>query len=274
MSGAASTVAGSWFSSKIRLYYDSRKAHLEDIKSKVLLPIRKELEDYEPFVLNTQPLFSVVHATTKYHGAAPLTQSPVEGERVLIASYPVRWLYRDAEPALTLDIEKSHFPEVVAALKRFLLTWDIYTSECKLWVGQMAQSVLEQSGLPKFPNMTASGGWPKPHVMHLDVALFIFLRAFGLTTASIRLQHNAGRASESCWSIQSDLMGYASGSDETLKILLNNIDALRVSQSHTANKLLTMHPALQAEFASVQMAVDHAIASQRLRNQCNLVPFL
>ena len=36
--GAGSTVVGSWLSSKIRVYHDNRKSHLEDLKQKVLTP--------------------------------------------------------------------------------------------------------------------------------------------------------------------------------------------------------------------------------------------
>jgi hypothetical protein len=36
--GAATTLVGSWASSKIHVYQESRKAHLEDIKQKVCSP--------------------------------------------------------------------------------------------------------------------------------------------------------------------------------------------------------------------------------------------
>src|ERR1035441_7589211 len=63
--GVATTIVGSWVSSKIHAYHDSRKAHLEDIKSSVLVPIRKELERFEPFLFQRTPLFSVERGTTK-----------------------------------------------------------------------------------------------------------------------------------------------------------------------------------------------------------------
>jgi hypothetical protein len=39
ITGVASTVAGSWISSKIHVYHENRNAHLEEIKQKVLIPI-------------------------------------------------------------------------------------------------------------------------------------------------------------------------------------------------------------------------------------------
>ncbi len=51
MTGVASTVVGSWISSKIHIYHENRRVHLEEIKQKVLIPISDFLtNDYAMLV--------------------------------------------------------------------------------------------------------------------------------------------------------------------------------------------------------------------------------
>jgi hypothetical protein len=44
VSGVASTIVGSLLSSKIRVYHDARISHRDELKQKVLAPLRKNLE--------------------------------------------------------------------------------------------------------------------------------------------------------------------------------------------------------------------------------------
>jgi hypothetical protein len=45
VSGVASTIVGSLVSSKIRVYHDNKKAHLDDIKQRVLTPLSHGLAE-------------------------------------------------------------------------------------------------------------------------------------------------------------------------------------------------------------------------------------
>src|SRR5579864_6467313 len=54
LGGAATTLVGSWVSSKIHVYQDNRKAHLEDIKQKVLIPLRDALANQYSTLANHQ----------------------------------------------------------------------------------------------------------------------------------------------------------------------------------------------------------------------------
>jgi hypothetical protein len=268
--GIATTIVGSWVSSKIHVYHDSRKAHLEDIKSNVLLPIRKELEEFEPFVFNRQPLFSLAHTTTKYHENAPLTESSVEAERMLSAAFPTGWLFRGTEPALTQDVRTTHLPEVMEAVSKFVKNWALYTGECQFRLSRLAKEILERSGLPQFPNKDATG-WPQPLVMHLDLAVLIHTRSFGFPTSALKLQHMSG---SDLWTLQSDDgTGYAFGLEEQVKILLDNLNALLISENATGQELLNQNLNIQEEFVRVRGLLDSAIASHRLRKKCDLVSF-
>src|SRR5258708_11743681 len=55
--GVASTVVGSWVSSKIRVFHDNRKAHLEDLKQRVLIPLSEASgENFTQLFSHTSPL--------------------------------------------------------------------------------------------------------------------------------------------------------------------------------------------------------------------------
>lgn len=268
--GVASTIVGSWVSSKIHVYHDNRKTHLENIKSNVLNPIRDELEEFEPFVFNKQPLFSLTHATTKYHQNAPLTESSLEAERVLTPAFPTGWLFRGTEPALTEDVGRNHFPELVAGLNKFIENWTLYTGECQFRLSRLAQEILERSGLPQFPNRDARG-WPQPLVMHLDLAVLIHTRSFGFPTSVLKLEHMSG---SDLWSIQSDNgTHYAFGLEKQVTTLLDNLNALMISENASCQELGNQAANLQEEFTRVRALLDFVIASQRLHKACDLVSF-
>ena len=263
-------MVGSWISNKIHVYQENRKAHLEDIKSKVLVPIRDELEEFGRFVFNRQPLFSLTHTTTKYHQNAPLTESSVEAERLLTPAFPTGLLFRGTEPALTQDVRTTHLPEVMEALSKFVKNWTLYTGECQFRLSRLAKEILERSGLPQFPNRDATG-WPQPLVMHLDLAVLIHGRSFGFPTSPLKLEHMSG---SDLWTIQSDDgTRYAFGLEEQVRTLLENLDALLISENAGGQELRNQNLNIQEEFVRVRALFDFAIASHRLRKGCDLVTF-
>jgi hypothetical protein len=267
--GVASTIVGSWVSSKIHVYHENRKAHLENIKSNVLTPIRDELKEFEPFVFNKQPLFSLTHTTTKYHQNAPLTESSVEGERLLNAAFPTGLLFRGTEPALTQDVRMTHLPELMKALSRFVKNWTLYTGECGFRLTRLAKEILERSGLPEFPKKATF--WPQPLVQHLDLAILIHRRSFGFPTSILKLEQVSG---SDLWAIQSDDgTRYAFGQEEQVRTLLEYLNGLVISENASGQKLLNQSLRIQEEFVRVGALLDFAIASQRLRKKCDLVSF-
>jgi len=71
--GAATTALGAWIASKIHIYHESRKAHLEDIKSKVLVPVRDGLQKFRPLVFHSEPVVTVNYGPKEYREDAALT---------------------------------------------------------------------------------------------------------------------------------------------------------------------------------------------------------
>lgn len=267
--GVLSTVAGSWVSSKIHVYHDSRKTHLEDIKLNVLAPIRIELESFESFVFLRQPLFSVEHTTIKYHADAPLTESPIEGERVLTPAFPSGWLFRGTEPALRVDASKNHFPELATQLNKFIQDWTLYIAEVQIRLQRLADQILAVSGLPQFPNRQEA--WPSPFVDYLELAVFLHMRCFGFPTSKLQVQRPSG-ASYSVLENDGKKM-YAVGSEPQLTAFLDELNALFNSERAAVQQLLSQGPKIQQEFVHAKSLLDFAIASQRLRNRCDLVTF-
>ena len=87
--GAASTVVGSWISSKIHVYYEQRKAHLDDLKEKVLIPLRTSLQGLRSKVFHLTPVvFVEMAAATHFDEKAKATEEPTEQGDVLVAAFP------------------------------------------------------------------------------------------------------------------------------------------------------------------------------------------
>lgn len=270
MGGVSTTVVGSWISGKINAYHDRRTRHLEDIKKTVLIPIRDELDSYEPFVFHRQPLFSVAYTTTAYQADVPLTESPLQAERALIAQFQTGWLFRGTEPALTEDVRRNHFSELAEQLNKFVQDWAAYTGKYQFQFRRLANDILVRSDLPKFPNQNAVG-WPRPEVMHLDLALLVYMRCFGFPTSPLKIQRESGSP---YWSIDSESgTKYAVGFEGAVTSLLESLNSMLVAEQQAANELLREALVVQEEFVRLRSLLDFAIASHRLRHHCELVRF-
>ena len=268
--GVGTTVGGSWISSKIHAFHDGRKAHLEDIKSNVLVPMRKKLEQFEPFVFPRTPLFCVERGTQEHNERARVTESSVEECLFLSPAFPTGWLFRGTEPALSEDARRNHFRKVTGELDKFVLHWVGYSGECQSWVARIARETLERSELPEFPSQEAEVGIPKPYVMHFELAIFVYERLFGLTAGALRLGQSG---SPGAWAIFRENTTLAVGPREKLAALLEHLDGLLDSQRAAANELLNQAVELQGEFTQISRLLDFAIAARRLRKSCDLVTF-
>jgi hypothetical protein len=110
--GVSTTIVGSWVSSKIHVYQESRKSHLEDIKQKVLLPLSEGLaEKYGSLVTHRSP------AVIEYWGVrlrkenVSVTEYPNEHGPVLAKMTPD--VMTATDPALYADARKKHFQKLM-----------------------------------------------------------------------------------------------------------------------------------------------------------------
>jgi hypothetical protein len=267
--GVMTTVAGSWISSKIHVYHENKRTHRDEIKEKVLIPLRTGLEEhFRPLVFHQKPVvFVVPGATTELREEAKVTEDPAERGDVLVAAFPGALVFGPLDPALHEDANRNHFRELEGRVNEFVAAWTAHAGECHRWVLRIAHEILTKSGLEAFPNRTAGPG-PKFYVMHYRLAVFIYERLFLLQT---------GRLELNCSALPCTLNGeectIATGSREQLEALTEELDRLRVSEGATAHSLRNQAAELQKNFTGLTPALDLAIASKRLRGKCGLVTF-
>ena len=109
--GVVSTMVGSWLSSKIRVYHHNRKAHLDDLKQRVLIPLRGGLEQhFRPLIFHQEPLVYVeTAAPTQFLENAKATESQIEQGDVLQGKFPGSLVFGPLDSALQQDAQKTHF---------------------------------------------------------------------------------------------------------------------------------------------------------------------
>ena len=129
VTGVASTVAGSWISSKIHVYHESRKAHLDEIKQKVLVSFSEVLiRQYAGLV--THKSFVVVEkwGTRRRKEAASVTEHQTEEGPSLLPVLPD--IKECVDAALYADARRRHFLKLVLHVERFDEAWRTHANKC------------------------------------------------------------------------------------------------------------------------------------------------
>ena len=262
--GVASTVAGSWISSKIHVYHDNRKAHLEDIKQKVLMPISSVLdEQYAPLVAQKAPAAVEKWGVRNRRETVRVTEDVIDDGPLLLIVTPN--MQAGVDSALYTDAIKNHFSKLLADAERFSEAWHRHAAECRAWVVHLADEILGRSQMAPFPVMDHR----IPNVNHYKLALFVYQRLFGLFERPV--VKNVRNPAQ--W----ELVGFegtaASGSEEQMDSLISVLDELIVSEKTVANHLRAKAHLLEKSLSSLTAEFKYAIASRRLRRPCDLVPF-
>jgi hypothetical protein len=268
--GAASTVSGAWVASKWHVYHDSRKAHLDDLKQRVLIPLRAGLEEHlRPLVFHLVPVAYVeMAATTEFHEKAAVTEAPTEEGDVLQGAYPGAVVFAPLDSALLEDARTSHFSKQFSRIDLVYARWTAHSGQCHIWVRDMAKEILTRSGLPAFPNRAPGAGY-RPYVMHYRLAVFVYKRLFRIGKGWLITEDIDGSA----WGVSGDSARLAVGSKEQMERLVGLLNGLLKSEEATARTLKEKAGQVQADFLAALPPLDHAIASRRLRGRCDLVTF-
>jgi len=271
--GVASAVVGSWVSSKIHVYHENRKAHLEDIKEKVLMPLRSGLEHFKPFVFCQKAIVSVEHGPREYHEKARVSEYPTEEGPLLVAAFPGTRVFGLAEPALLQDATKNHFRNLMAKVDDFVKLWARHAGECHVWVARIANEILEKSGLAAFPNR-AEGPEGTTYVMQYRLAAFLYERLFRISSSLVQQEEHESYPDENSYStLKVGSITVARGHKDRLTSLVKELDRLLESENSTAERLRSQNGRLQEIFTEISQALDLAVASRRLRKRCDLVTF-
>jgi len=270
--GAATTAVGALFASRIRVYEDLRKSHLDELKESVLVPLQNGLvKHFRPLVFHQELLVYVeAGAPTEFRENAKATESQIEQGDVLQGAFPSSLVFGSLDWALLQDARRNHFAKEMAAVQKFVKNFTAPAAECHAWVRRMAQTILTDSGLPDFPNATRPARGPAPYVMHTRLALFVYKRLFGfpapaLTTANANDGVN--------WTLNGEDATLACGSEGQISRLLEQINKLLVSEKGTAEILRGRINGLGEDFGIMICDLNYATASRVLRKGCDLVPF-
>lgn len=264
VSGVGTTVAGSWISSKIHVYQENSRAHLEDIKQKVLIPLSGILsEQYRPLV--THHAFAVVEqwGTRNRRENASVTQDLIDDGPLLLTAAPD--LRIGVDSALYLDAKQAHFSKLLAELEEFSEAWQKHVNRCRAWIVRVASEILSKSGMEPFPVQE----YGTPNVDHYKLALFLYRRLFCLFERSL----NKNLRNPPIW----ELVGFegtcAVGGEEQMNSLISTLDELMINEKNVAEELQSEARFLEERLSSLRAEIGYATASRRLRKKCDLVPF-
>lgn len=266
LAGSIGTAIGSWVASKIRVYDDSRKAHLDDIKDKVLTPLKDNLvENYGALVTHRSAVVTPEWGVRARKSELRSTEYPTEEGPLLARRAPN--IRNAADAALYLDAKERHFPKIMIHIEHFLASWQAHADECYAWVMRLSEEILDKSQLPE-----QSGSIVPEYVRHYHLGVFIYRRLFHSLDRALfkRNQNPMGPAS---WIIEGVDGASALGSEQQIDAVLAVLDILMEREKSTADRLRENARALEKEFASLHAELNYAIAARRLPKRCNLVPF-
>lgn len=268
--GIIATVIGAWVTSKIRVYEDSRKAHLEDIKERVLKPLHAGLRgNFAKAILGFEPVVFVAQGQMRTPGDVGVTEQQARIDEALVPGFPGFAPTKSLDTVLLRDARRNHFRKLLNQFEHFMSEYDRYVSECHSWCKEIADTILTQSGLPPFPAVR-SFVVPNFYVMHNRLAIFVFKRIHGMTAPALRIE-----AVSSHWGLHDETATLAFGEDLRIERLRQGLDMLissKAAQTQAEAQRQNLRK-LQEGYNALISDLEYAIASRRLRKRCDLVPF-
>jgi len=264
--GVIATIIGSWIASKIRIYHDNRKVHLDELKEKVLAPVREGLlHNFGAAVSQQVPLLVAQWAHVAFDERAKVTEEPTVDGEVLLAPFPTSKVFGPIPSALLQDAKKNHFSKLMARIDGFLSKWGAHVGLWHVWATRLSREILKQSGLNPYPT---KGPTTQSYVMHQRLALFVCNRLVGFGAYPLTIEPQ----SAVCILRGADV-SLAFGSREKIEALIALLDQLIETERPHAMELRSKATALQEEFNKICNELDYALASRRPWGRCDLVTF-
>jgi hypothetical protein len=255
--GVATTVVGSILTSQIKIYFDSRNNHRDELVTKILQPLHDLIKS------QYIPVMPIVEFDWhSYNSSARAQDNPFE------SGMQVRFLDPGPEAeemlpsALFEDARSSHYHKLIADWDRFKKGWTELLTKRQSWVRSIGDDILAFSNLPKYPPADYTG----PYLMHLNLAAFITNRLLLFGSASI------GQGSQIDGETISDGSTLlAKGSAIQMKNLMELINSRLDSNQPKAKELLKEWDSLLAEKVDLLRQFSLAIAVKSLKGRCDLV---
>jgi len=265
--GAATTVVGSWISSKIRVYHDAKGKHHQELKQKVLEPIRDSLERSYRALFDDPTLGADATPDGYYYERTALaTQDPVAIAVSLAFHDPARFTV-PVEGALLQDSKANHHHKLIHAWEQFTASVTGHINRREIWIREMATFILDESGglLPFAPNRSGD------YVMHLKLATFVHGRLFETERVSLSSTPNApnGRITLMLGSICA-----VNGTMFQVERIINAVEALRRREESRALQFQSEVKHFQQVLSNLCDQFSLAIAANKLYRRCALVSFL
>jgi hypothetical protein len=268
--GAGSTVVGSWISSKIRLYHDDRKSHHQELKDKVLLPLRDLLTEQQTLFGHQVPVLTEKwgRSTMPILDARP-DQDAFESGAFLHVNDPWPAAFSGLGRALYEDAKRVHYEKLMAEIAALSSSWKTHTANCSMWVEEIAFEILDASKMNPY-----QPPYQPPYVNHLRLAVWIYRRLFHLPTEALR-QSNQGQY----WSIEGaptvpKVLGIATlAKEEHNKLLLDAIEKITIANRDRAYALQVESKVITSQAVYLRSKLEYEMAKKKLRKHCDLVTF-
>ena len=265
LAGVVSTIVGSWTASKIHVYHDNRKLHHDDLKQKVLTPIRDCLQTvYSKLVRHLSPVVTEDWGKVSLRRGSTVTdQQEILGPFLKVGD-PRSAIEASLDQALLEDGAQNHYGPLLAEWRRFSNSWSQHARRCEAWVSEIAAQILEKSGLP--PHLAPAG---QPYVMHLRLACYVYMRLLELPARALRKEH----PEQSWWRLVDDAT-LAAGSEARIDKLIQLLNEIVETERGTTLKIRQEASDLNGELGSLIRKFSLAVAERRLRGRCRLARFL
>jgi hypothetical protein len=154
--GIVATVLGSWLASKIRTYHDSVKSHHDDLKNKVLTPLRDVLTMNLPLFKHGKPVVFESWERLAYAKDARAEEDAGRHGPLLKAVNPWTETFDSVDRALFEDARTGHHKELISEALAVAASWEKHCQQCLKWAGQIAVSILKSSKMNAYPQSTAA----------------------------------------------------------------------------------------------------------------------
>jgi hypothetical protein len=265
--GVGSTIVGSWIASKIHLYHAHRDAHRDELKEKVLSPLRDCLEgEYQPRVRFIKPIVSVLWKPTIFKPDARSTESPKTEGNVIEIQNPWPSFKAHVDVALYQDAKANHFTGVMKEVEDFAETWHSYAENGRKWIQEISQGLIHSSGLPSFsPDLFGQN----PSVVEDQLAMFVFRRVCGLDAGKLN-RTSTGSSFQSLVN-GSTTMATAVGTD--IEAVIRAVDASILQHQAAGRSFVARTQQLDVQLEVLNAKLRLAIANTRLTGRCDLVRF-
>lgn len=270
IAGVIATGVGAWVTSKIRVYHDNRKAHLDDLKQRVLIPLSNATAgNFPQLVSHELPVIGEKWSAHGIRADARVTEDEAEEGSGLTGSNPWPDVFSSIDEALYEDAKRTHFRDLINETVKLANSWAEHVERCRSWVEQLSREILTRSGMRPYgePHTT-------PYVLHYRLAVFAYRRLLRIRTGALH-KSNQGQL----WSLEGapglpGMIGCSAiAAEQQLDVLTAELDKIIAGQRENAERLREESEELARNLAALHSGLQLAIANKRLRKRCDLVTF-